>query len=250
MGCALCYELVSGDSLRTLTCVSENESVDCLTGSLPAHLVTRRPTSTNPVLMEVSKDCEHITHSASCQAACAVGLEPTNRPEPSSLATGQLESDSVPLEPVCEEKKCVDVATSNSSMLAPDCMDLTAGDQFKVMCAAGYASTSTCTLFVVNGSVSLSGILPNCPVASSAVDGIPSGMSNCCDGITCLESFHGNRSDGYVPVDVTSAALSCGFNGFLVSNTTPFYPVCKSVSCLRSALLDDDTVEGLDRSSL
>ena len=42
VGCALGYELVSGDSLRTLTCVSENESVVCLTGSLPARRVTAR----------------------------------------------------------------------------------------------------------------------------------------------------------------------------------------------------------------
>ena len=38
---------------------------------------------------------------------------------------------------VCEEKKCVDVATSDSSMLAPDCTDWTSGDQCKVMCTAG-----------------------------------------------------------------------------------------------------------------
>ena len=120
---------------------------------------------------------------------------------------------------------------SDMSMLAPDCVDLTSGDQCKVMCAAGYtgsASTSICTLVVVNGSVSLIGILPNCPVASGAVDDIPSGTSNCCEGIICLESCHGNRSNGYGPVDVTAAALSC----------------------LSSALLDDDNEEGLDRSSL
>ena len=50
------------------------------------------------------------------------------------------------------------------------------------------------------------------------MDGIPSGMSNCCDGLNCLESRHGNRSDGYGPVDVTSAVLSGGFNCFLCAS--------------------------------
>ena len=36
VGCAVGYELASGDSLRALTCVSKNESVACLTGSLLA----------------------------------------------------------------------------------------------------------------------------------------------------------------------------------------------------------------------
>ena len=154
---------------------------------------------------------------------------------------------------VCEEKKCVDVTTCDSSMLAPNCPDLTSGDQCKVMRAEGYtggASISTCTLDVANGSVSLIGILPNCSAASCAVDGIPSGMSHDCDGIAFLESFHAICSDGYAPVDVTSATLSCGSNGLLVRDTTPLYPVGKALSCPSSALLDDDTVEGLDRSSL
>ena len=38
--------------------------------------------------------------------------------------------------------------------------------------------------------------------------------------------------------------------GFLVSDTAPFYPVCKAFSCPSSALLDEDTVEGFDCSSL
>ena len=59
-----------------------------------------------------------------------------------------------------------------------------------------------------------------------------------------------NCSDGYATVDVTSAALFCGSNGFLVSDTTPFYPVGKALSCPSRALLDDDTVESLDCSSL
>ena len=36
----------------------------------------------------------------------------------------------------------------------------------------------------------------------------------------------------------------------LVRDTTPFYPVCKALSCMISALLNDDTVEGSDCSSL
>ena len=185
------YELASGDSLRALTCVSKHESVACLTGSLLACQVTRCSTSTKPMPMRVSEDCKHITYGASCQAACTVGFESANHTELSCLVVGQSESNSVPFYPVCEEKNCVDLATSDSSMLAPDCTDLTSGDQCKVMRAAGYtgvASTLTCTLDVVNGSVFLIGILPNCSAASWAVDGIPSGMSHECDGIAFRES--------------------------------------------------------------
>ena len=57
-------------------------------------------------------------------------------------------------------------------------------------------------------------------------------------------------SDVFAPVDCTSPTLSCGSNGFLGSDTTSFYPVCKAFSCPSSALLDEDTVEGLDCSSL
>ena len=60
-------------------------------------------------------------------------------------------------------------------MLAPDCTDLTFCDQGIVLCAAGYtgsASTFTGTFYIVNGSVSLIGSLPNCSAASCAVDGI------------------------------------------------------------------------------
>ena len=249
MECAIGYELASGDSLRALTCVRKNESVACLTGSLPACHVTRCSASTNPVPIGVSEDCEHIT----CQATCAVGFESANHTELSCLAVGQLESNSVPPYSVCEEKDCIDVATSDSSLLAPDCTDLTSSDQCKVVSTAGYtgsASTLICTLDVVNGSVSLIGILPNCPAASCAVDGIPSGMSHDCEGIAFLESSCANCSDGYAPVDVTSSTLSCGSNGFLVRDTPSFYSVCKVLSCPSSALLDDDTVEGLDCSSL
>ena len=75
-------------------------------------------------------------------------------------------------------------------------------------------------------------------------------MSYDCDRIAFRESCKANCSDGYASVDVTSATLSCGSNDFLVSDPTPFYPVCKVLSCPSSALLDDDTVEGLDCSSL
>ena len=70
------------------------------------------------------------------------------------------------------------------------------------------------------------------------------------DGIAFWESRHANCSDGYVPVDVTSSTLSCGSNGFLVRDTPSFYPVGKALSYPGSALLNDDTVEGLDCSSL
>ena len=49
VGYATGYKLASGDSLRSLTCVSENESVACLTGSWSACQVTRCSTSLNPV---------------------------------------------------------------------------------------------------------------------------------------------------------------------------------------------------------
>ena len=96
VGCAAGCELASGDSLGALTGVSENERVACLTGSLLACQVTRCSTSTNPVPIGVSEDCEHITHGASCQAARAVGFESANHTELSCLAIGQLESNSVP----------------------------------------------------------------------------------------------------------------------------------------------------------
>ena len=174
---------------------------------------------------------------------CGTTAPSSTVPSPRTQPPQALRPRHLPVDPVCEEKKCVDAA----------CMDLTSCDQCKVMCAASYtggARTLTCTIVVVNGSVSLIGILPNCPGASGVVDGIPCGMSNCCDGINCLQSRHGNRSHGYGTFDVTSATLSGGFHGYLVSNTSPFYPVCKSLSCPSSALLDDDTVEGLDRSFL
>ena len=120
------------------------------------------------------------------------------------------------------------------------------------MRAAGFtgsASTLTCNLDVVNGSVSLIGSLPNCSAALCTVDGISSGMTHDCDGIVFLESCYANCSDGYAAVDVTSSTLSCGSNGFLVSDTTPFYPVCKVLSFPSSAFLDD-TVERLDCSPL
>ena len=252
VGCAIGYELASGDSLGALTCVSEKESVACLTRSLPACQVTRCSTSTNPVPIGVSEDYENVTFGASCQAACAVSFDAANHTELSCFAIGQLESNYVPPYHVCEEKMCVDVTTSHSPMLAPDCTDMTSGDECKVMRAVGYtggASTLTCTFDVLNVSVSLVGILPNCSAASCAVDDIPSGMSHDGDGNAFLESCYANCSDGYAPVDVTSPTLSCGSNGFLVSDTTPFYPSGKALSCPSSALLDDDTVEGLGCSS-
>ena len=231
---------------------SENSSITFLAGYFPACLVTRCLTSTNPAPIGVSKDCEDIPDGTSCQVAWAVGFESANHTDLSCFAIGQLESNSVPPYSVCEEKKCVDVATSDSSMLAPDCTHLTSGDQCNVVSTAGYtgsASTLICTLDVVNGSVSLIGG-PNCSATLCAVDGIPSGVSHDCDGIAFWDSHYANCSDCYVPVDVTYSTLSCRSNSFLVRDTPSFYSVCESLSCLSSALLDDDTVEGLDCSSL
>ena len=115
---------------------------------------------------------------------------------------------------------------------------------------AGRASTLTCPLKVVNGSVSLMGGLPNCSATVWAVDGIPSGMSRGWDGIAFWESRCANFSDCHVPVDVTCSTLSCGSNGVLVRDTLSFYSVCNVLSCPSSALLDGDTVEGMDCSSV
>ena len=154
----------------------------------------------------------------------------------------------VPSYPVCEEQKCVDVATSDSSMLAPDCLNWTSGDSCKAMCAAdctSSAGTLTGTLDDGNGSVAIIGSLPKCLAALCAMDDIPCCTSHDCDGIAFLDSFCASCLDDYAPVDVTSSTLSCGYNGFLVSDTTPFYAVC-ALFCPSSALLNDDTVEGSD----
>ena len=55
VGCTTGYELASGDSLGALVCVSKNESIACLTGSLLACQVTRCSASTNPVPTGVSE---------------------------------------------------------------------------------------------------------------------------------------------------------------------------------------------------
>ena len=146
VGCFLGSELVSADSLRMLMCVSHKKNVDCLTGSLPACLVTRSSTCTKLGQIGTSENGGNTTYSAFSPAASAVGFGSTNHTKPSGFATDHLESDFVPPDPMCEEKKCLDVATSDSSMLAQVCTDLTSGDQSMVMCAAGYtggAKTST-----------------------------------------------------------------------------------------------------------
>ena len=154
---------------------------------------------------------------------------------------------------MCEEKDCIDGATSDSSVSGLHCKHLTSGDQCSVVSSAGYtgsASILTCTLGGVNGSVSLIGGLLNCSATGSAVDGIPSGMSHACDGIAFRESCCANCSDCYVPVDVTYSTLSCGSNSFRIRDTPSFYSVRTVLHGPSSALLNDDTVEGLDCSSL
>ena len=82
------------------------------------------------------------------------------------------------------------MATSDSSMLAPDCMNWTSGDPCEAMCAADYTSsagTLTGTLDDGNGSVAIIGSLPKCPAAFCAMDDIPSGTSHDGDGIAFLE---------------------------------------------------------------
>ena len=132
-------------------------------------------------------------------------------------------------------------------MSAPDCTDLTSGDQCNGMRAVGCtgsASTLTCNVDV--SSEVFQTVQRPCVQWTASL----SGMSHDCDRIAFLESCYANCSDGYAPVDVTSPTLPCGSNGFLVSDTTPFYPVCQVLSCASTTLLDEDTVEGLDCSSL
>ena len=89
-------EVVSGNSLGTLTVVSKNESLARLAGSLSACRVTRRSTCIN---------LRHLGVSESCQAACTVGFESANRTEPSRFVIIQSESNSAPPHPVHEEKQ-------------------------------------------------------------------------------------------------------------------------------------------------
>ena len=80
--------------------------------------------------------------------------------------------------PCAGKKKCVDVATSDSSMLAPDCMNWTSLDPCKAMCGVDYTSsagTLTGTLDDGNCSVAIIGSLPKCLAALCAMDDIPSG---------------------------------------------------------------------------
>ena len=75
------------------------------------------------------------------------------------------------------------------SVSAPDCTDLTSGDQCNVVSTAGHtgsASILTCTLDGLNGSVSLIGGILNCSATGSAVDGIPNGMNHDGDGIAFI----------------------------------------------------------------
>ena len=104
----------------------------------------------------------------------------------------------------------------------------------------GSASTLTCTLDVVNGSVSLIGGLPHCSVTLCVVDCIPNGaatiVTESISGISLCQLFRqlrARRRHIFHPV-LWIKWLSCQ----------------RHLSCPRSALFDDNTVEGLDRSSL
>ena len=163
------------------------------------HQVTRCSTSTNPVPIGVSEDCENITYGASCQVACQRTSFPCTRGKAaqSYFPTGRWRVRRAQC--VWQSQSRLYRPTPDSSMSAPDCTDSTSGDQCNRMCAAGYtgsATTLTCILDVVNGSVSLTGSLPNCSAALCAVDGIPSGMIHECDGIACLGSCYATCSDG------------------------------------------------------
>ena len=75
-------------------------------------------------------------------------------------------------------------------------------------------------------------------------------MSHECDGIAFWESYYANCSDFHVYVDVTYSTLSSGSNDSRVRDTPLFYSVRSVLYGPSSALLDDDTVQGLDLSSL
>ena len=100
------------------------------------------------------------------------------------------------------------MATFDSSMSAPDCTDLTSGDQCKVMCTAGYTGGASVSLFwnLVT------------PIVQTVTRPSTSHLS------TCLVA----------PM------------AFLAGTLRHFYPVGKALSCPSSALLDDDTMEDLD----
>ena len=100
VGCDLGYELVSGNSPRTLTGVSKNENVACLTGSLSACRVTRRSTCYQP------------------WSNWVVGFGPATHTEPSGFVISQSESNSAPPYPSHEAEKCFDVAAGGSSTFA------------------------------------------------------------------------------------------------------------------------------------
>ena len=129
MGCATGYKLASGDSLRALACVSENEGVACLTGSLPACQVTRCSTNTNPVPIGVSEDRENITYGASCQVAYQRTSFPRTRGKAaqSYFPTGRWQSRRAQ----CgwQTQSRLHRPTPDSSVSAPDCTDSTSSVQ-------------------------------------------------------------------------------------------------------------------------
>ena len=129
-----------------------------------------------------------------------------------ALPSNSRESTSVPPYPVCEEKKCVSVATADSSLLASDRTRLTSGDQCNVVSTAGH--TGKCQQLDVHlgGDERLRvpswEVFQNCSATACAVTGTqaPSGMSH----IAFWESRGANCSDCYMPVDITCSTLSCG----------------------------------------
>ena len=123
VGCITGPKLASSDNFRAPLCVSKNEGITFLAGYFLVWLVTRCWTSTNLAPIGVSEDCEDIPrrHLVSSSCGQSVLSLPTTLISP-VFVIGQLESNSVPPYPVCEEKKCVDVATSDSFLLASDCM--------------------------------------------------------------------------------------------------------------------------------
>ena len=100
--------------------------------------------------------------------------------------------------------------------------------------------------------MSIIGSFPNFLAVLSAVDGFPSvGEPGLGRNRFSWNLFIPVVQTVHAPIDVTSSYRVLGrSNGFFARNAPSFYSVYKVLSCPSRALLEDDTVEGLDCFSL
>ena len=83
------------------------------------------------------------------------------------------------------------------------------------------------------------------------MDGVPSGMTHDGDGIAFFESYYANCSADHTRPWMLHLLPGLGHpTAFLSAALRHFIPFAKVLCCPSSALLDDESVEGLDRSSL